>query len=82
MAEPAEKLSATDLWPIARKLPRDEQVQLAKLLLREAASGRSTPARADAEAYAAIPPAADEFPPDDDALDWEAEGWEEFYAKG
>lgn len=82
MAEPAEKLSAIDLLPIARKLPRDEQLQLAKLLLREATTGRTTHQQADADAYAAIPPADDEFPSDDDALAWEAEGWEEFYAKG
>jgi hypothetical protein len=77
MAEPAEKLSASDLWPIAKKLPRDEQVQLARLLLRGAAARRT-----DAEAYAAVPPSEDEFSSDEDALGWEGEGWEEFYAKG
>lgn len=35
MAEPAEKLSADDLLPIAKKLPRAEQVRLAELLLRK-----------------------------------------------
>ena len=77
MAQPAEKLSAVDLWPIAKKLPRDEQVQLAKLLLRGTAAQRT-----DAEAYAAAPPNEDEFSSDEDALAWEGEGWEEFYAKG
>lgn len=77
MGEPAEKLSAIDVWPIAKKLPRAEQVQLAKLLLREA-RGRRT----DAEAYAAMPPGEDEFSSDEDALAWEGEGWEEFYEKG
>ena len=77
MGEPAEKLSAIDLWPIAKKLPRDEQVQLAKLLLRGAVAPRT-----DAEAYAAAPPGEDEFSSAEDALGWEGEGWEEFYAKG
>lgn len=77
MARPAEKLSAVDLWPIAKKLPRDEQVQLAKLLLRGPAAQRT-----DAEAYAAGPRSEDEFSSDDDALAWEGESWEEFYAKG
>lgn len=77
MGEPAEKLSAIDLWPIARKLPRDEQVQLAKLLLRGAMAPRT-----DAEAYSAAPPGEDEFSSEEDALGWEGEGWEKFYAKG
>lgn len=33
MAEPAEKLSADDLLPIAKKLPRGEQLRLAHRLL-------------------------------------------------
>jgi hypothetical protein len=33
MAEPAEKLSADDLLPIAKKLPRGEQLRLARRLL-------------------------------------------------
>jgi hypothetical protein len=77
MAEPAEKISAIDLWPIAKKLPRKEQVQLAMLLLRGTAAHRT-----DADAYAAAPPSEDEFSSDEDALAWEGEGWEEFYEKG
>jgi hypothetical protein len=77
MADPAEKLLAVDLWPIAKKLPRNDQVQLAMLLLRGAAAQRT-----DADAYAAAPPREDEFSSDEDALAWEGEGWEEFYAKG
>jgi hypothetical protein len=73
MAEPAEKLSARDLWPIAKKLPREEQLQLAGLLLRGADASRS-----DADAYAAAPPDPGEFAADDAALAWEGEGWEEF----
>ncbi len=33
MAEPAENLSADDLLPLAKKLPRDEQIRLARTLL-------------------------------------------------
>jgi hypothetical protein len=33
MAEPAEKLSADDLLPLAKKLPRGEQLRLAHTLL-------------------------------------------------
>ncbi|WP_437661722.1 type II toxin-antitoxin system Phd/YefM family antitoxin [Sorangium sp. So ce1182] len=33
MAEPAEKLSADDLLPLAKKLPRGEQLRLARTLL-------------------------------------------------
>lgn len=77
MAESAEKLSASELLRFAKKLPRDEQMQLAKLLLREVEA-----ARTDAEAYAAMPPGDDEFSSDEEALAWEGEGWEEFYAKG
>jgi hypothetical protein len=77
MGQPAENLSANDLWPIAKKLPRAEQLELAKLLLRGAAARRT-----DAEAYAALPPGADQLGSDEAALGWEGEGWEEFYAKG
>lgn len=34
MAEPAKKLSADDLLPIAKKLPRREQLRLARTLLK------------------------------------------------
>ena len=33
MSEPAEKLSADDLFPLAKKLPRGEQLRLARRLL-------------------------------------------------
>jgi hypothetical protein len=40
VAEPAEKLSADDLLPLAKKLPRNEQLRLARTLLKaEAESG-------------------------------------------
>jgi hypothetical protein len=69
-------LTAEDLWPLVQKLPHDEQVRLAKLALMAAARGPG----ADADAYRATPPAADEFSSDEDLLSWEGEGWEELDA--
>jgi hypothetical protein len=70
-------LRATDLLPLAQKLSADERVRLAKILLRTPA-GVST----DAAAYAAQPTRDDEFGSGEEALAWEAEGWEEFYEAG
>jgi hypothetical protein len=71
----SDLLSASDFWPLILKLPHDERVLLAKLALRAAAQDDSA-----APAYAAAPPAPDEFSSDDEPLAWEAEGWEEFGA--
>ena len=65
-------LKAEDLWPLVQKLPHDEQVRLAKLALMAASREPS----ADATAYGTAPPRPDEFSSDDEALAWEAEGWE------
>jgi hypothetical protein len=65
-------LTAEDLWPLVQKLPHDEQVRLAKLALMAAARGPD----GDREAYRAAPPTTEEFASEDDALAWEAEGWE------
>jgi len=65
-------LTADDLWPLVRKLSHEEQVRLAKLALTAAVTGPD----GDREAYRAAPPTADEFSSEDDALSWEAEGWE------
>ena len=70
-----EPLTAHDLWLLVQKLPHDEQVRLARLALRAAASGRDSRA-----VYAAQPPNADEFGTDEDPLAWEAEGWEQLGA--
>lgn len=45
---------------------------LARLPLREAAV-----ARTDADTYTAQPPSEDDLSSDEDALAWEAEGWDE-----
>jgi hypothetical protein len=63
-------LTAEDLWPLVQKLPREEQLRLAR---RALASRSST----DAEAYQRQPVGDEEFSlGEDDALAWEAEGWE------
>lgn len=68
--------TALELQPLVEKLAPEEQVRLAKLALRLAAQARH------AEAYAESPPGESEFVADDDSLAWEAEGWDEFSAKG
>ena len=68
-------LAASDFWPLILKLPHDERVRLAKLALRAASHDDSS-----AGAYAAAPPAPDEFSSDDEPLAWEGQGWEEFGA--
>jgi len=71
----SDPLTASDFWPLILKLPHDERVLLAKLALRAAAQGDSSVA-----AYAAAPPAPNEFSSDDEPLAWEGQGWEEFGA--
>ena len=71
----SEPLTAHDLWPLVLKLPHDERVRLAKLALKAAATD-------DAAAYRAAPPDVAEFSSEDESLAWEAEGWDEFSAKG
>jgi hypothetical protein len=71
----SEPLTAHDLWPLVLKLPHDERLRLAKLALKAAATD-------DAAAYRAAPPDVAEFTSEDESLAWEAEGWDEFSAKG
>jgi len=71
----SQPLTAHDLWPLVLKLPHDERVRLAKLALKAAASD-------DAAAYRAAPPDVAEFGSNEESLAWEAEGWDEFSAKG
>lgn len=67
--------TALDLWPLVRELPHDEQLKLAKLALKAAASNGD-----DGKAYQATPPGKQEFSSDEDPLAWEGDGWEEFSA--
>ena len=68
-------LTAEDLRPLIEKLSHDQQVKLARLVLKVAARGE-----ADAEAYRAAPPGDDECGADEDGAAWEAEGGAEVHA--
>lgn len=63
-------LTADDILPLIACLTPQERVRLLRLI--------STPTAADAAVYQAVPPGPDEFGADDDALGWDAEGWEQF----
>jgi hypothetical protein len=62
-------LNADDLWPLVQKLPREEQLRLARRAL-------ASPGSADAAAYERQPVREGEFNTDDDAMAWESEGWD------
>ena len=66
------ELTADDLWPLVAKLPREEQVRLARrALAREACAAE------EAETYRQLPVSQEEFGDEtDDPLAWDAEGWE------
>lgn len=61
-------LTADDLLPLIAKLSSEERHRLLRLAFRQG--------QTDAEAYAAQPTTPDEFGSEEDALGWEAEGWE------
>ena len=67
----AQPLTADDLLPLVAKLPHDEQVRLAQLVLRAARDSAR-----DAGTYRAAPVRADEFSHEEDAGAWDGEGWE------
>jgi hypothetical protein len=66
----ASTLTAEDLKPLVEKLPREEQVRLARMALGAAAATGG-----DAIAYSAATPSGDEFPNEPDGLEWESDGW-------
>jgi hypothetical protein len=61
-------LTADDLLPLIAQLSSAERHRLLRLAFRQGST--------DADAYLAQPVTQDEFGSDDDALAWEAEGWE------
>ena len=71
----SEPRTALDLWPLVVGLPHDEQLKLAKLALKAAASTGD-----DRSAYERRPPGDQEFSCEEDPLAWEGEGWEELSA--
>lgn len=68
-------LTADDLIPLLARLPRSEQVRLARIALARAAAHGSSE---DAAAYAANPARAEELADaDSEPLGWDAEGWDD-----
>ena len=64
----AKQLTADDILPLIAGLPGSERARLLRLITQRSSSDART-------AYAAQPPASDEFSADDDPLSWDAEGW-------
>ncbi len=62
-----EPLTVDELLPLVARLSPKERVRLFRLV--GAAAG-------DADTCQAAPPTAEEFASDEDALAWDAEGWE------
>jgi hypothetical protein len=63
-------LTADDIIPLVASLTPKERVRLLRLI----ALSEGT----DASVYRSVPPSPDEFSSDEEALGWEAEGWEDF----
>lgn len=66
-------LTADDLWPIVKKLSREERLRLANLVLQTSRSGGPE----DRARYRNQPPSSGEFGSDEDPLAWESDGWED-----
>jgi hypothetical protein len=66
----SQPLTANDLLPLVACLAPEERERLMRLIA--AASER------DAALYQTCSPVESEFSSDADALEWKAEGWEEF----
>jgi hypothetical protein len=65
----AKPKTADDLLPLVAGLPLLERVRLMRLIARQQKTD-------EASIYAAVPPQRDEFSSEEEALSWEAEGWE------
>jgi hypothetical protein len=66
----AKPMTAEEILPLVTGLAPRERIRLLKLIAASAPVGA-------AAAYAAIPPASDEFSTDEEPLGWDADGWEE-----
>lgn len=71
-------LTAQDVWPLVCKLPPAERVRLLAMASTLDASGSEM----DGARYGTVPVSTAEFSAADSGLDWEGEGWDEFYAPG
>jgi hypothetical protein len=65
----AKALRADDILPLVDSLTPQERVRLQRLIAR--------PQGGDGPVYRSVPPLRDEFSADDEALAWDAEGWED-----
>jgi hypothetical protein len=63
-------LTADDIIPLVASLTDSERIRLLRWI--------ASPHGSDASGYEAAPPASEEFSGDEDAIAWEADGWEEF----
>ena len=64
----SQPLTADDLLPLIAKLSSAERRKLFRLIQKVGN---------DVEAYRSVPAAQDEFSSDEDALAWDADGWED-----
>jgi len=62
--------AADDVLPLVARLSPGERMRLIRLLTEQPTD--------DASAYEAAPPRVDEFGGGDNALAWDAGGWDEF----
>jgi len=67
----AKQLTVDDILPLVASLTPKERIRLLRLIA-------SRPSADPAAAYGAMPPGDDEFSADEEALAWEADGWEKF----
>jgi len=65
----AKALTADDILPLVVSLPAQERARLLRLIASQLGS--------DASMYRSMPPSRQEFSADDEALAWDAGGWED-----
>jgi hypothetical protein len=65
----AKALTADDILPLVVALPAQERARLLRLIASRQGS--------DAWMYRSMPASREEFSTDDEALAWDAEGWED-----
>jgi len=64
-------LTADDIKPLVALLTDGERIRLLRWI--------TSPGGADTLAYSAAPPTRDEFSSEDEAIAWDADGWEGFH---
>jgi hypothetical protein len=69
MQSMAKALTADDILPLVVSLPAQERARLLRLIASQPGS--------DASMYRSMPALREEFSTDDEALTWDAEGWED-----